>query len=213
MEKKVKAKSGGIKPALIAVAASAVFWSILAGAGVLNKFEYRIYDALLAVRPIKEENPNLALVEIDDASLDKLGPWPWSRDIIADVLLRLREAGAKAAVFDIEYLSPSKVAVNPDDALLLKEKAGTNEGAQIAAEIFRDNDEFFSKAVQFFGNTWLTINTEQIISINQRSRPQRLDKKRKRRGGKGQRNDARIFAGLARLHTNGKGRRLHKHHR
>ena len=108
MEKKVKAKSGGIKPALIAVAASAVFWSILAGAGVLNKFEYRIYDALLAVRPIKEENPNLALVEIDDASLDKLGPWPWSRDIIADVLLRLREAGAKAAVFDIEYLRRQK---------------------------------------------------------------------------------------------------------
>lgn len=166
MEKKVKAKSGGIKPALIAVAASAVFWSILAGAGVLNKFEYRIYDALLAVRPIKEENPNLALVEIDDASLDKLGPWPWSRDIIADVLLRLREAGAKAAVFDIEYLSPSKVAVNPDDAQLLKEKAGTKEGAQIAAEIFRDNDEFFSKAVQFFGNTWLTINKEPIISVS-----------------------------------------------
>ena len=166
MENKVKGKSSGIKSALIAVAAATAFWSILSGAGLLQKFEMRLYDIFLATRPITEKAPDLALVEIDDASLDKLGPWPWSRDIIADVLLRLREAGAKTAVFDIEYLSPSKVAVNPEDAQLLKEKAGTKEGAQIAAEVFRDNDEFFSKAVQFFGNTWLTINKEQIISVS-----------------------------------------------
>ncbi len=158
MEKKEKSKSGGIKSALAAVAISAAFWTILSCAGLLQKFEFRVYDILLAARPITEKTPDLALVEVDDASLDKLGPWPWSRDIIADVLLRLREVGAKTAVFDIEYLSLSKVAVNPDDAELLKEKAGTAEGAQIAAEVFRDNDEFFSKAVQFFGNTWLTIN-------------------------------------------------------
>ncbi len=167
MEKKEKSKSGGIKSALAAVAISAAFWTILSCAGLLQKFELRVYDILLAARPITEKTPDLALVEVDDASLDKLGPWPWSRDIIADVLLRLREVGAKTAVFDIEYISLSKVAVNPDDAELLKEKAGTAEGAQIAAEVFRDNDEFFSKAVQFFGNTWLTINKEQIVSVSE----------------------------------------------
>ena len=167
MEKKEKSKTHGIKSALVAVAAATALWSIFSGAGLLQKFELRVYDILLATRPITEKAPDLALVEVDDASLDKLGPWPWSRDIIADVLLRLREVGAKTAVFDIEYLSLSKVAVNPDDAQLLMQKAGTSEGAQIAAEVFRDNDEFFSKAVQFFGNTWLTINKEQIVSVNE----------------------------------------------
>ena len=166
MEKKAKVKTGGIKSALAAVAATTALWSIFSGAGLLQKFELRVYDIFLATRPITEKAADLALVEVDDASLDKLGPWPWSRDIMSDVLLRLREAGARTAVFDIEYLSPSKVAVNPEDAQLLMEKAGTNEGAQIAAEVFRDNDEFFSKAVQFFGNTWLTINKEPIVSIN-----------------------------------------------
>ncbi len=166
MEKKEKSKTHGIKSALVAVAAATALWSIFSGAGLLQKFELRVYDILLATRPITEKAPDLALVEVDDASLDKLGPWPWSRDIIADVLLRLREVGAKTAVFDIEYLSLSKVAVNPDDAQLLMQKAGTAEGAQIAAEVFRDNDEFFSKAVQFFGNTWLTINKEQIVSVS-----------------------------------------------
>lgn len=167
MEKKVKAKSSGLKSALIAVAASTALWAIFSGAGALQKFELRVYDMLLATRPITEKADDLTLVEIDDASLDKLGPWPWSRDIIGDVLLRLSEAGARCAVFDIEYLSPFKVAVNPDDAKLLKEKAGSAEGKALAAEVFRDNDEFFSKAIQFFGNTWLTINKEQIISVSE----------------------------------------------
>ena len=28
---------------------------------------------------------------------------------------------------------------------------------------YRDNDEYFSKAIQFFGNTWLTVNTREVI--------------------------------------------------
>ncbi len=167
MEKKVKTKKRGVQAALSAVAACAAFWTVLSCVGVLQKFELRAYDILLAAKPISEKNPNLALVEIDDASLDKLGPWPWTRDIIADILLRLREAGAKTAVFDIEYLSPSKMAVNPEEARLLQESIGTKDAAAIASQVFRDNDEFFSKAVQFFGNTWLTINKEQIISVSQ----------------------------------------------
>lgn len=166
MEKKAKKKNSGIKSALIAVAASTALWAFFSGVGALHKFELRVYDLLLSTRPISQKAPNLALVEIDDASLDKLGPWPWSRDIIADVLLRLREVGAKTAVFDIEYISPSKIAVNPEQMELLKENLGSSNASEIANEVFRDNDEFFAKAVQFFGNTWLTINKEQIISEN-----------------------------------------------
>ncbi len=151
---------------MAAVAISTAFWALFSGIGALKKFEFRVYDMLLATKPVTEECDDLALVEIDDASLDKLGPWPWSRDIIADVLLRLKEVGARAAVFDIEYLSPSKIAVNPEEAQLLMEKIGTNEAPQIVGQVFRDNDELFAKAVQFFGNTWLTLNKEQIVSVS-----------------------------------------------
>ena len=166
MENKVKAKSRGLKSALTAVVASAAFWALFSSVGALQKFELRVYDMLLSTRPITEKADDLALVEIDDASLDKLGPWPWSRDIIADVLLRLREVGAKAAIFDIEYLSPSKIAVNPDRVQELKDNIGNENAKQITDEMFRDNDEIFSKSIQFFGNTWLTINKENIISVS-----------------------------------------------
>ena len=166
MEKKVKAKSSGLKSALTAVVAATAFWALFSSVGALQKFELRVYDMLLSTRPITQKAEDLALVEIDDASLDKLGPWPWSRDIISDVLLRLKEVGARTAVFDIEYLSPSKIVVNPDMVQELKDNVGTQRGKEITDQIFQDNDELFSKAIQFFGNTWLTVNTEQIISVS-----------------------------------------------
>ena len=67
MEKKVKAKSSGLKSALAAVAISTAFWALFSGIGALKKFEFRVYDMLLATKPVTEECDDLALVEIDDA--------------------------------------------------------------------------------------------------------------------------------------------------
>ena len=33
----------------------------------------------------------------------------------------------------------------------------------VLGKAYRDNDEYFGKAVQFFGNTWLTVNTRDVI--------------------------------------------------
>ena len=85
-------------------------------AGFLNffqKFDFRLYDFMLSLRAEPVTRPEILFVEIDNRSLEDLGPWPWSRDILANSLLRMKELGAETAVFDIEYLSPSKLGVNP----------------------------------------------------------------------------------------------------
>ena len=43
------------------------------------------------------------IVDIDDASIAKLGQWPWPRTRIAALVDRLREAGAAAIAFDIVF--------------------------------------------------------------------------------------------------------------
>ncbi len=134
---------------------------------IFQKLEMRSYDALLALRPIKSECPEVAMLEIDDASLDSLGPWPWTRDIFADMLIRLKELGAETTIFDIEYLSPSKLAVNPEDAEFLLENIHRPDAESLAGQVFRDNDLYFARAIQFFENTYLTINTDQIISVSE----------------------------------------------
>lgn len=81
--------------------------------GIFEKLDFRLYDALIKLRKEPKQNENIMLVKIDDPSIKQLGEWPWGRDIIADALLRMKELGAYNAIFDIEYISPTKNGIAP----------------------------------------------------------------------------------------------------
>ena len=57
---------------------------------------------------------------IDEADIDKLGDWPWTRNILADSIIRMKELGADTTIFDIEYISPSlkSVASNAEENII-----------------------------------------------------------------------------------------------
>ena len=81
--------------------------------GIFQKLDYRLYDALIKLRKEPAKNPDIMLVKIDDPSIKLLGEWPWSRDVIGDALLRMKELGAYSVIFDIEYISPTKNGIAP----------------------------------------------------------------------------------------------------
>lgn len=188
--------------------------------GFFQKFDYRLYDFMLSLRKEPKSRQEILFVEIDNKSLEDLGPWPWSRDILANSLLRMKELGAKTAVFDIEYLSPSHLGVNPQasveigNALDSQKKDvsdfisqfadaavsgmyGKKDLIQLASDAiedwvnlefdslkesilnssFQDNDELFAKAIQFFGDTWLTVN---ILDLDIKYSPEYLEYVRKK---------------------------------
>ncbi len=68
------------------------------------------------------------IVDIDDASLAARGQWPWPRNDLANLLLRLNEMGAVAIVFDMVFpepdrLSPEQIVKRlPADAALAEAK-------------------------------------------------------------------------------------------
>jgi len=103
-----------LKKKLEYVAALLVFLFFLALSltGPAKTTEFGLYDTLLGIKPAATERTDILLVNIDDLAIEEIGAWPWSRDIIADTLIRLREVGGKRAVFDIEYLSPGQAGVN-----------------------------------------------------------------------------------------------------
>jgi len=80
---------------------------------IFEKLDFRLYDALIKLRKEPVQNENIMIVRIDDPSIKQLGEWPWGRDVIADALLRMRELGAYNAIFDIEYISPTKNGIAP----------------------------------------------------------------------------------------------------
>ncbi|MFO7849358.1 MAG: CHASE2 domain-containing protein [Spirochaetia bacterium] len=89
-----------------------VLFSALSYLPFYRNFENRVYDLFLSIRPEIEEDERLLLLDVDDLAISEVGVWPWSRDIMANGLLLLREFDARSVLFDIEYTEESPMGVN-----------------------------------------------------------------------------------------------------
>lgn len=173
--------------------------------GPLDTLELKVFDFLMQSKKATTERDDIVIVAIDDSSIGNLGTFPWSRDVVADGIIRMRELGAASVTFDIEYCSPSKKGIDPDVERKLTAKFDSVEGniqeyfgmiadviasgyytadeiVEIVGEISayvdetefqnlyesvnndftRDMDEYFAEALAFFGNSWVTLNVEDM---------------------------------------------------
>jgi adenylate cyclase len=103
------------------------------------------FDSYQKLEPVQydPETP-VRIVDIDEASLAKIGQWPWSRTIIADILRKLTEQGAAVVVFDILFSEPDRTSPEETIKALPKEQA-----AMLAPLIANEptHDEVLAKAV------------------------------------------------------------------
>ncbi len=81
---------------------------------LFTSLDDKIYDLFLRAIPTLTENPAILIVKVDDVSIEKVGHFPWSRDILADAIIFLREMGADTVVFDLSYLDRSPLKVDPN---------------------------------------------------------------------------------------------------
>jgi adenylate cyclase len=58
---------------------------------------------------------DVAIVEIDEKAIAKYGQWPWKRDVMADIIWRLREAGAGVIILPILFSESDRLG--GDEAL------------------------------------------------------------------------------------------------
>jgi adenylate cyclase len=75
--------------------------------GLLDGLEYKTVDARFQIRgPIAHKLP-LVIVNIDQDSFDELDlPWPWPRTLHAELIRKLKKAGAKVIAFDVLFTEP-----------------------------------------------------------------------------------------------------------
>jgi adenylate cyclase len=89
----------------------------------VEEIRVRTFDTFQRIDPrVKTARP-VTIVDIDEASLAKLGQFPWPRTRIADLITNLTKLGAVVIAFDIVFSEPDRL--NPD----------------VAADTFRDLDE------------------------------------------------------------------------
>ncbi|MGD9041882.1 MAG: CHASE2 domain-containing protein, partial [Desulfobacteraceae bacterium] len=72
--------------------------------GVFESLERVIYGIEMRLDAPRNVGPNrIAIVNIDHKSIRHLGPWPWPRRVIADMITILKNNGAKLIGLDLLF--------------------------------------------------------------------------------------------------------------
>jgi len=116
-------RSGGL--ALISAALVVLVFAVFADNSVIRGLETASLDLRFRLRGVRPPGPEVAVILVDDRSLESLGRWPFSRTLFARALAMLDHAGAKVVVFDFLF-------TEPDEPI----PAELREAARSAAEAF-----------------------------------------------------------------------------
>jgi len=66
-------------------------------------FELKLYDFKFRFRGTRPPSQQVVIVSVDDDSLKAVGRWPWSRENMARLLTRLKQAGPRIIALDIIF--------------------------------------------------------------------------------------------------------------
>lgn len=69
--------------------------------GPLSILEFGVRDEIQGILPLESPNPEILVVDISEYSLEQVGPWPWSRARLAELVQKLIDAGARIVVLDM----------------------------------------------------------------------------------------------------------------
>lgn len=68
-----------------------------------EKAQGKLYDLGLKIRTADPPPPDIAIVAIDDASINQIGRWPWPRKYVAHLIERLSAAGCRVIAVDLLF--------------------------------------------------------------------------------------------------------------
>ena len=76
----------------------------------LDRLEYASYDALLRAARTHPPGGDVVIVDVDERSLASVGQWPWRRDLVGNLVSRIRDLGASAIALDIVFAESDRYA-------------------------------------------------------------------------------------------------------
>jgi len=89
--------------AAIVVAAFALF-----PPAFLTRLDNGAYDVLLRSAQTRPPDGRVVIIDIDEHSLSTIGQWPWRRDLIGELVARLRNMGASIVALDMVFAEPDR---------------------------------------------------------------------------------------------------------
>lgn len=87
----------------------AVFvFALLLWPGLLERPETGLRDRVVGLF-VEEQPSNLLILEIDSASIEAIGQWPWPRSVYATAINALGQAGIRSLMVDVDFSAASSL--------------------------------------------------------------------------------------------------------
>ena len=80
------------------------------GAPGFERYQLDVFDVFQRIEPRPYTEVPVRVVDLDDASLERIGQWPWPRTDVAQLLANLANAGAAAVAFDIVFAEADRTS-------------------------------------------------------------------------------------------------------
>ena len=102
------------------------------------------FDLFQMIAPHEPEDIPVAIVDLDETSLQKVGQWPWPRTKIAQIIYNLHNSGAAAIGLDIVF--PEADHLSPE--VYAESQYGLPDHVKSALKERPSNDEIFADALR-----------------------------------------------------------------
>jgi len=112
--------------------------------GPVQELQLQAFDRFQRLAPRPYTDVPVRIVDIDDASLARIGQWPWPRSEVAALVDRLFERGAAVVAFDAVFAEPDRTS----PARLLDAVLGLPIDARLRGQIaaLPDHDALLAQA-------------------------------------------------------------------
>lgn len=101
------------------------------------------FDWYQRIKPRAQVPVPVRIVDIDEASLQKFGQWPWPRKTMAQLVTNLAQRGAIVVAFDIVFAEPDRLS----PPRIAQENPELPATIRTALAGMRDNEEIFAEAI------------------------------------------------------------------
>ncbi|MCD6074011.1 MAG: adenylate/guanylate cyclase protein, partial [Rhodospirillales bacterium] len=111
----------------------------------MQNLRLKVFDIYQQIkpRPLMDNSP-VVIIDLDDASLDAIGQWPWPRNIIAQMVANLFNTGVNTVGFDVIFSEPDRM--NPSS--IVNSVVGLDDEMKAKLEKLPSNDTIFGDVIR-----------------------------------------------------------------
>ena len=148
-------------------------WAVLLGVSLLQVFDpgsvlrglqNQLFDFYQRTAPRTYTDASVRYIDIDEASLKRIGQWPWPRTTLAQLTSKLQAAGVAVIAFDMAFPEPDRTSPDAIVRSLPGDPAWEATRAQLAT--LPNNDAAFAEVLKrsrsVLGFVMTTIDTGRM---------------------------------------------------